>query len=159
MKNANLLFLLSFLVLLTSCNNQTITNYNNTIVAAHEELLKINKDFSSQYETFIGKPKSKAQFQKLIELTRGKIAEAKKPVEGLIPINDEGMRDKVLDMFLAYDNSMYVFNLKSNIITNPTTKEEAYMLFLTEFQKLKTLDDEIREIQITYAQNNNSQLR
>jgi len=33
------------------------------------------------------------------------------------------------------------------------------MLFLTEFQKLKTLDDEIREIQITYAQNNNSQLR
>lgn len=159
MKNAGLIFLLSFLVVFTSCNNQTITSYNNTIVAAHEELLKINQDFSSQYEVFIGKPKSKAQFQKLIAASKIKIAEAKKPVEALIPINDEGMRDKVLEMFLACNNTMYVFNLKSDMITNPAKKEEALMLFLTEFQKLKTLDDEIREIQITYAQNNNSQLR
>lgn len=158
MKNASLFFLLS-LFFLTSCNNQTITSYNNTIVASHEQLLKINEDFSSQYESFIGKPESKAAFQKLVAATKTKIAEAQKPVDALIPINDEGMRDKVLEMFLAYNNSMYVFNLKSDVITNPAKKEEALMLFLTEFQKLKTLDDEIREIQITYAQNNNSQLR
>jgi len=77
MKNASLFFLLTFLVVLTSCNNQTITSYNNTIVAAHEELLKINEDFSSQYEVFIGKPKSKAEFQKLIAATKIKIEEAK----------------------------------------------------------------------------------
>ena len=35
------------------------------------------------------------------------------------------MRAKVLDMFLAYSNTMYVFNLKSDMITNPAKKEEA----------------------------------
>lgn len=159
MKIIKFIFIVSLIMCISSCNNQTIVSYNNTIVSAHEELLKINQDFSMQYEQFLEKSKSKAEFMALISKTKTRIAEAKKTVEALIPINDEGLRAKMLDMFDAYDNSMLVFKVKIDTLTNPALKSEAIMLLLTEFHKLKELDDEIREIQLQYAANNNTQIR
>lgn len=159
MKIIKFLFIVNFIMCVSSCNNQTIVSYNNTIVSAHEELLKINQDFSLQYEQFLEKSKSKTEFLALISKTKTRIAEAKKTVEALILINDEGLRAKMLDMFDAYDNSMLVFKVKIDTLTNPALKSEAIMLLLTEFNKLKELDDEIREIQVRYAANNNTQIR
>ena len=159
MKKIVVFSLLSFIVLLSSCNNQTIVAYNDTIVSAHEKLLTINKDFSLQFESFIDKPKSKAEFLKLITETNAKIADAKKPVDELTPFDDEGMRQKMLEMFDAYDHTMSVFKAKAADVIDPSKKGESIMLLLSEFNKLKVLNDEIQEIQVRYANNNNTQLR
>jgi hypothetical protein len=153
------ILLFSIFILLVSCGNQTITTYNDTIVVAHDKLIKINADFFYKCESFVGKPESKQTFKKLIEETKVKIAETKKPVEELIPIKDHGFRDAILEMFSKSEDSMATFSYKAGIITGQTSQQEAIDLFMKEYELFNELDVEIRDIQSRYAYYNNAQLR
>lgn len=159
MKKASLLILLMISSLFTSCNQQTLESYNDTIVLAHKILLQINDNFYSNCEKYLGKPESKKELLKVIEETKNKLNEARKPVEALVQFKDHGLRKTLLEMYSNSQDSMDLLAFKANIITEPNTRDKALILFATEYSKLAELDKLIKELQVQYAYYNNGTLR
>lgn len=159
MKKIAFLILLIVSPLLTGCNQQTIESYNETIVLAHTILLDINNDFYGNCKNFLGKPESKKELLQLIEKTKKKLTEARKPVEALVPFEDHGMRSTILEMYSDTEDAMYLYAAKADVITEPDSREAAAFLFAKEHSKLEELDKLIRELQVQYAYYNKCNLR
>lgn len=159
MKKAIFLILLTASLLITSCNQQTLESYNDTIVLAHKNLLQTNDDFYGNCEKYLGKPESKKELLKLIEETKNKLSEARKPVEALVPFKDHGLRKTILEMYSNSQDSMDFFAANANLITDPDTQNKAVALFAVEYSKFIELDKLIKELQVQYAYYNNGTLR
>lgn len=159
MKKTLLLILLSLSMVITSCNQQTITSYNNTIVKAHTILISTNEDFFSRSRTYFGKPESKKEFLQLIEETKIKIAEGRKPVDELVEFKDHGLRKTILEMYSNTQDTMDIFKTYADMITSPGHEVEKADLLVKEYSKLIELDQLIKELQVQYAYDNKTELR
>jgi hypothetical protein len=159
MKKTLLLILLSLSMVITSCNQQTITSYNNTIVKAHTILISTNEDFFSRSRTYFAKPESKKEFLQLIEETKIKIAEGRKPVEELVEFKDHGLRKTILEMYSNSQDTMDIFKTYADMITSPGHEVEKADLLVKEYSKLIELDQLIKELQVQYAYDNKTELR
>jgi phosphoenolpyruvate synthase/pyruvate phosphate dikinase len=159
MKKTLLLILLSLSMVITSCNQQTITSYNNTIVKSHAILIRANEDFFTQSRAYFGKTESKKEFLQLIEETKSKIAEGRKPVEELVEFKDHGLRKTILEMYSNSQDSMDAFKASADMITSPGHETETAALLEREYSKLIELDQLIKELQVQYAYYNKTELR
>jgi YesN/AraC family two-component response regulator len=159
MKKVTFLILLMVSSLITSCNQQTLESYNDTIVLAHKILLETNNNFYVNCEKYLGKPESKKELLKLIAETKNKLSEARKPVEALVPFKDHGLRKTILEMYTNSQDSMDFFAANVNLITEPDTRNKALTLFAVEYSKFVELDKLIKELQVQYAYYNNGTLR
>jgi hypothetical protein len=159
MKKTLLLILLSFSMVITSCNQQTIISYNNTIVKAHSVLISTNEDFFAKSRTYFGKPESKKEFLQLIEETKIKIAEGRKPVDELVEFKDHGLRKTILEMYSNSQNTMDIFKTYADMITSPGHETQTADLLEREYSKLIELDQLIKELQVQYAYYNKTELR
>jgi len=159
MKKTILLILITVAALFTSCNQQTLESYNNAIVLAHKNLLLTNDAFFTNAEKYLGKPESKKELLQLIEETKNKLKEDKKPVEALVPFKDHGLRSTILEMYTNTEDSMTLFAANAALITGTDTRNKALQLFAGEYSKLTELDTLIKELQVQYAYYNNGKLR
>ena len=159
MKKLFVFFIAYLLISLSSCGNQTNKSYNDTIVLAHEELTNINSEFYSKSKSMLTNSNSKEVFIKLIQNTKERLIEAKKPVEELIEIqNDHGLRKTILEMFSCVEDSMNEYNFKIDLLVDPKSKMESTIIIVKEIKKLNELDVLIKELQIQYAYYNNAKL-
>ncbi|MRX69204.1 hypothetical protein SAMN06265349_104110 [Flavobacterium resistens] len=159
MKKTILFFLIIFSFAITSCNQQTLETYNNTIVRAHQKLLFINDNFYEKATTYIGKPESKKLLADLIEETKRKVIEDRKAVENLVPFKDHGLRRTILEMYSSTENAMFFYAANTDLITKTGNAEKAFKLFEKPLSEFRELDQLIRELQVQYAYYNKGQLR
>ncbi|MFB9077892.1 hypothetical protein ACFFLS_04400 [Flavobacterium procerum] len=158
MKKTTLLILLFVSVIFSSCNQQTLESYNNTIVASHSTLFDATNNFYEKCENYIGKPESKKDLLKLIKETKAKLVEGRKPVDALTPFKDHGLRDTMLEMYTSSEQSMDSFAANADVVTG-SDLEKAMILFKGEYDRLIELDTLIKELQVQYAYDNKGELR
>lgn len=159
MKRKLLLILFFASVMFTGCNQSNTRSYNDTIVDAHKLLFEATNEFLSGSLDLIGKPESKKQLLKVIDATRKKLIEAQKPVEDLLPLNDKGLRQKMLEMFSTALNSMDGLEANIDILTKKDSEPKAAIMLKGVLSSLLELDESIKEIQVEYAESNNAELR
>lgn len=159
MKKTIFLFLAILSATLTSCNQQTLESYNNTIVFAHQKLIYTNDHFFKESSEYIGNPKSKNLLVNLIKETKRKLNEGKKPVEDLVPFKDHGLRRTILEMYSNTEDSMDFYAANVDLITDPNSREKAAKLFREQILKFSELDQLIRDLQVQYAYYNKGKLR
>lgn len=159
MKKTILLLLAIIAATITSCNQQTLESYNDTIVLAHKELLYTNDNFYKEMKSYIGNPESKNLLVNLIKETRIKINEGKKPVEALVPFTDHGLRRTILEMYSSTEDAMDLYAVNVDLITKKGNEEKTAKLLGGQISKFTELDQLIRELQVQYAYYNNGKLR
>jgi hypothetical protein len=159
MKKTILLFLAIVAATITSCNQQTLETYNNTIVLAHKELLYTNDNFYKEAASYIENPESKNLLVNLIKETKIKINEGRKPVEALVPFTDHGLRRTILEMYSSTEDAMDLYAANVDLITKKGNEEKTAKLFGEQISKFTELDQLIRELQVQYAYYNNGKLR
>jgi hypothetical protein len=159
MKKTILLLLVAVCASISSCNQQTLETYNNTIVVAHKNLIYTNDAFFKENSTYIGDPKSKNPLIRLIKETKRKVIEDRKPVEDLVPFKDHGLRRTILEMYANTEDSMDLYAANIDLITDPESGEKTAKLFREQILKFAELDQLIRELQVQYAYYNKGTLR
>lgn len=144
---------------LTSCGNKTIENHNDTIVLAHNELIKIDESLSNGLTKYFGKPELKEDLKKFLSEKREQLIAGRKPVENLADFKDSNMKEYCLDLFDRYESLLLTMNLKVDVITGPNANFEMVSMFINEFEKIDEAEKDLKEAQLRYASNNNVQLR
>ncbi|MEZ4880146.1 MAG: hypothetical protein R2801_08295 [Chitinophagales bacterium] len=145
-------------LIFTSCGVDK-TTYNDKIVTAHTALLEINQNVANNFENYLGKLEQKDAFVKFIDESLAKMQESKKTIEDLKPIEDEGMRDKLLEMYDTYTKTLELYKSKADIITNDANYDNVVELYNDELEKIQKLDTEIKIMQEQFASKNNIQLK
>jgi hypothetical protein len=160
MKNSLILILTCFIILFSSCQNTQVNNYNETIVASHDQLNSIGADFSSKLQTFVGKPERKEEFKKFIKQVREKIILIRKPVEDLAPQQDADFRKNALNLFDKYETLILTLNLKADLICAAPSSDNTIMLdVLDKIKNIEFAEQELIKSQYNYAEKNNMSLR
>lgn len=147
------------LMIFSSCGNKTIENHNDTIVLAHDEIIKIDESISKAIPNYLGQPEKKENLKKFLKEKRELLLKARKPVEDLADFKDSGMKKKCLKIFDQYESLILTMNLRVDSLSSPTSNYNVFDGFLDEFKKIDEAEFELREAQQNYASQNNVQLR
>ena len=99
------------------------------------------------------------EFLQLIEETKIKIAEGRKPVDELVEFEDHGLRKTILEMYSNSQNTMDIFKTYADMITSPGHETLTVDLLEREYSKLIELHQLIKELQVQYAYYNKTELR
>ncbi len=147
------------LMIFSSCGNKTIESHNDTIVLAHNEIIKIDESMSKGITQYFGKPEQKENLKKFLKEKRELLLKARKPIEDLADFEDSGMKKKCLKIFDEYESLILTMNLKADSLSSPSANFNVFDSFLEEFKKIDEAEMELREAQQNYASQNNVQLR